>query len=1189
MIEQNLPLKYIPSFIEDGFCVLTVFFYRSYVKRLTKELSQIIQQVQDFLKNMDVAVWSFENDLQKFVCNSEAFFKITGYAPDTIIDWNSWINLIHPEDLPIFEASSAIVLQGLQHSTGYRIIRSNGDIRWIEVKVEPFMDNIGYKKRLEGILIDVTPLKEALYKSELRYKSLIDKDYAVDRFEESETMYRLIAENTTDMVRIVEVNGKTIYASPSHLKLLGYSPEQYIEQDIFTKMIHPEDTEMIIREFMEMVASKQPRCVQFRVTHANGELRYFEEYGTPVVRDDGKIEHIIFVARDITDKKLTELALEESEAKYRLIAENMTDLIGVVDIHGKLLYVSKRGLGYDDKCMIGTSGFDYVFPEDNNFVREQFIEIIRSKTNALLNFRFIHADGHTIYSDCMATPVLKEDGEVKSIVIVSRDITDRVQIERELKESEDRYQRLIELSPKPIATHRDGVFTYINPSGVRFLGATGEHEIVGKSIYERVHPDYKEMAKERVKLVIEEKYVDSIEYKMIRLDGQTIEAEIIGIYDDTARSVIAIFNDISERKKMEIALRESEERYRRVVELSPVAITIYKDDRFTYINPSGMKVIGAEKPEDFIGTNALEWVHPIDKDIVREFLKNRLPFDYTAPREYKIIRLDGKEIDVSLISVYDSQSDSVQFAFEDITARKEAERALSESEELSRRLVELSPEAIVLHCDFKFKYVNTVGLKLFGASSMSELKGKNILDYIHPDFKEETSMRLSAIYDLHSATSIVEQKLIRYDGSIIDVDIISAPLSHRGINSGLTMIRDVTDRRIVEEERRITEQIIRESEDRYCRLQTSLDRFSHDLLGVMKVEEIETRLIKEIQDITRASTISILEVDQNNHAVIRNGNRDIGNSLMRDILELNLKELPFCEIIEIADGYIIKLIDIKEHIHLLCFNEKPPFLKIKPKCIWLKTITRYVSVLYDNFRLIEDLTKELEQNVSLQVAPSWLLRLLFRMSENERKRLSQDLHDAALQEQIIWYRKLDQMLTDPSVTPDLRVQLQQITNGLLDVVYQIRITCNELRPPMLKEEGLVSSLEALFEFTQLRADYAIQFEINSFRHALDDELLIGLYRIVQELLANASKHSKATQVHITLFSRSDGIELTYKDNGIGMDLSVVEDSFKSMGVYGMKERVRSMDGRIDFHSIPDDDGLAIHVFIPTHLTERNSN
>ncbi|WP_082129674.1 sensor histidine kinase [Aneurinibacillus tyrosinisolvens] len=676
---------------------------------------------------------------------------------------------------------------------------------------------------------------------------------------------------------------------------------------------------------------------------------------------------------------------------------------------------------------------------------------------------------------------------------------------------------------------------------------------------------------------------DISEYRILHANGKIrwVQNRILPTMDKVHNMtrLDGIVVDITSQKIIEKALAEGEERYRRLVELSPVAISLYRNDKFIYVNPAGMNVVGAERPEDIIGTALLDWIHPDDKNLARDLIENTMLNGYSSPVEYKIFRLNGEVVDVSVTSIYDSQSSLVELVFEDITARKQAKRALLESEERYRRLVELSPEAIVLHCDYKFNYVNPAGIALFGASSLGDMIGGSYLDTVHPDYKEETALCLAGVYEMQCTTSIVEQKLVRFDGTNIDVEVISTPIPYMGKNAGLTLLRDVTDRKKAEEERKFMEQIIRETADRYFLLQTSLDRFSHDLFGVMKVSELERRLVKEVQDVLKAVNVSLLEVHRNNDVAIKSGSYDIPEKLLEDVVIRNPRQLPICEIIDTPDGYFLKIGEIRGKSYLLCIGEKLPSLMFTSKRVWLKTITRYVSVLYDNFRLIEDLTKELEQIASGQVAPSWLLRLLFTLSENERKHLSQDLHDAALQEQIIWYRKLDQLSRDRSVPQYLREQLQHITQGLLDVIYQIRITCNELRPPMLKEEGLVSSLEALFEFTQMSTNYCIEFNASDFYHTLHDDLLIGLYRIVQELLANATKHSNASRVHITLSSHPHQLQLIYEDNGVGVDASKMEDSFNSMGVYGMKERVRSMDGEIEFHSSPNK-GLAVFISIP---------
>lgn len=476
----------------------------------------------------------------------------------------------------------------------------------------------------------------------------------------------------------------------------------------------------------------------------------------------------------------------------------------------------------------------------------------------------------------------------------------------------------------------------------------------------------------------------------------------------------------------------------------------------------------------------------------------------------------------------------------DITKRVQMEKELRESEELNQQLIKMSPEAVVLHSDYKFVYVNFSCLGLFGVYDESQLIGKNIFNWAHPEFLSLAKERMREIYkEPYRILAPIEQKVVRSDGTIIDVEVTASSILHKGKVACISIFRDISDRKKADEDREHTEQIIRESEERYFHLQTSLDQFSQDLFGVMKISHMEQRLLREVRDTLQITNIHFIEVESNYDKL--------------------------CEIIETEQGYSLKIGESRGKSYLLSINEKTILLEISSIRVWLETITRYVSVLFDHFLLIEDLTKDLELAASKQVAPTWLLRFMFNLSENERKRLAQDLHDSALQEQIIWYRKLDLLLGEKSINGEFREQLEQIAEGLLDVIYQLRIICNELRPPALINEGLISSLETLFEFTQLRTNYQIYFEVEAFTHKLDDEVLIGLYRIVQELLANAAKHSFATEVHITLASEDNHIHLNYKDNGIGMNL-LGEDSLTSMGIYGMKERVRSMDGTIAFHS-----------------------
>lgn len=632
----------------------------------------------------------------------------------------------------------------------------------------------------------------------------------------------------------------------------------------------------------------------------------------------------------------------------------------------------------------------------------------------------------------------------------------------------------------------------------------------------------------------------------------------IPIYvNDQMVGVFVVARDVTSNVEVEKKLAQREAEYRLITENMKDMIGVL-DQRGNFIiaSPSCESTIGV--PVGLIKDTAiLEYIHPDEQEELREQIGDIFRTKESKMFYNRFIHAKGDVIYLECLGTPvlndHGEVENIVIVARDITERIKMENELKESEELNKLLIKMSPEAVLLHSDYKFVYVNFSCLGLFGVYDESELIGKSIFDWAHPDYLELAKERMREVYSKPNRMLIpIEQKVVRADGTIIDVEVTASSILYKGKVACISIFRDIGQRKKMEEDRRLTERIIRDSEERYFRLQTSLDQFSHDLFGVMKISQMEQRLLKEVGDILQVGNVSVIQVEHN-----------------RDKL---------CEIMETEQGYSLKIGEIRGISYLLLIHDKPKSLEISSVRVWLETITRYVSVLFDHFLVIEDLTKELEMAASRQVAPTWLLRLMFNLSENERKWLAQDLHDSALQEQIIIYRKLEALLSDDSANIELRKPLEQISEGLLDVIYQLRIICNELRPPALINEGLISSLETLFEFTQLRTNYQIYFEAGSFTHKLNDEVLIGLYRIVQELLANAAKHSNATEVRISLSSEGQEVQLSYKDNGVGMILHE-ESSQITMGIYGMRERVRSMEGTIQFHS-SQSKGLEVFITIP---------
>ncbi|MNI07818.1 Sensor histidine kinase ComP [compost metagenome] len=1090
--------------------------------------------------NSNITTWSIDKKTN-LLTMSARFKEWVGCSNEELSYSPKFLHeMVYKEDAELFKEHMDKWLNGHTYSIELRVLIHTDELRWVQCMGIPVLNSDDEVCRIDGIVLDIT-----------------DRRAAQEQVENKLSLYQAMLDTIDVVIWSYDMNSRTVaFVSDASVKITGYSADNYSNMSSWTDVIHKDDI-LSYEQTVALVRQGIPSIIEYRIIHANGETRWVQGRIMPSIDESGRVVRLDGALLDITAKKGMEEALHRSEQRYKSLFEYNSDVVCELDLNGNVLSINPSAEIITGERWDAPEGSASTIMEV--FGAEQTPKLYAYFDKAVQGYsEYFEMTTHHKYKEVfhweMKYVPIYVNNRIVGVFVIAKDVTVRNRVQNELRESEERYRRLIELSPQPMVSHYEGKVVYVNPAGLDLLGATRSDELVGKSIYDFMQSSFSDMVWTTVQ-GINKKCIGSSEIKILRLDGRRMETKITGIYDDKTGTILTLIEDITERLQMQRALQESEERYRRLVELSPVAIAVCKEGVLTYMNPAGSKMLDIDFKDNTLAVNWVDWIHPHSRQYARDRMKYTRLNGCSAPYEHQMIRSDNVVIDVSMISIYDSQSSSMQLMFEDITARKQVERALMESEELNRRIIELSPEAIALHSDYKFIHMNPSGLALFGVSSLSEVVGQSIFDWIHPDYTEKVAERLEELYKEHKVSALIEEKIISSDGVIIDVEVIANTIMYKGEFACISLIRDIRERKRAEEDRRLAEQIIRESEERYFRLQTSLDRFSNDLFGVMKVSQMEQRLLQEVRDTLQVTQVKLIQVEHNDDKL--------------------------CKIMDTPWGHSLKIGECKGWSYLLCIDDKPSILEITPQRVWLETLARYVSVLFDNFLLIEGLTKELEQSTSRQVAPKWLLRFLFKLSENERKHLAQDLHDAALQEQIIWYRKLGLLLENHSVAGPIRQQLESIAQGLLDVIYQIRNTCNELRPPMLIKEGLTSSLEALFDFTQLRANYGIKFNAVHFDHALNDDLLIGLYRIVQELLANATKHSSATEVCIELSSQGDRIRLEYKDNGVGMELSRAEDSFDSMGIYGMKERVRSMDGSIEFHSSLNN-GLSVFISIPAH-------
>lgn len=195
-----------------------------------------------------------------------------------------------------------------------------------------------------------------------------------------------------------------------------------------------------------------------------------------------------------------------------------------------------------------------------------------------------------------------------------------------LGESEYRYRSLVELSPEAIFVHQEGIILYINPAGIKIFGASDSNELLHKSLFELVHPDYHDTVKNRLRGIYEkQKTLNRADLKFIRLDNREIDVEATGTYITYSGKPagLSIVRDVTERKQSEIALKKSEKRYRQLVETMNEGLGLADQNYiFTYVNPRFCEMLGYDR-DDIVGRKLIDFVHDDYKELMSEQIERR--------------------------------------------------------------------------------------------------------------------------------------------------------------------------------------------------------------------------------------------------------------------------------------------------------------------------------------------------------------------------------------------------------------------------------------------------------------------------------------------------------------------------------------------------------------------------------------
>lgn len=392
-------------------------------KEQREALREVKEQLETFWQNTTEAVFMLDRNCQILKAN-KAFEKMFGVKEQELIGKD-------PKDPQL-----SIVPDFMNDERQEIIARL--------LRGERIVSHETKRMTREGRLLDILASYSPIYDKKgtvlgttAFYRDITERKLAEEELKQSEEKYRLIAENMTDLIAIVDPDLKVTYASPSYLTVLGVNPIDY-EKNIAGNLVDAAYQKAVLEKYKELMETKRPVAFEAKLELNNPEglPLFVETFANPILDAHGHIEKILCVSRDVSRRKLIEEALKESEERFRLIAENTLDVIKLLDPNGIHTYASPSHqivLGFEPSDYLGKTIFMDTHPEDFMKLQQAFVRLTLSKAAEKVVIRKQTAGGEWIWMDASMTPVLTKEGRLNHILVVSRDVTDHMEHEKLLQ------------------------------------------------------------------------------------------------------------------------------------------------------------------------------------------------------------------------------------------------------------------------------------------------------------------------------------------------------------------------------------------------------------------------------------------------------------------------------------------------------------------------------------------------------------------------------------------------------------------------------------------------------------------------------------------------------------------------------------------------------------------------------------